>query len=75
MTDAKLSKIPMDPGYIKTEGKGEAKLKKNIEYRKIIGSTKYKQSIDIAVAVSILGRKVSCPSQRDLVEAENFGLS
>lgn len=73
MTDAKGSKIPMDPGYIKEIPGDDKKLPDDNEFRKIIGSLLYltvNTRPDIAAAVSILGRKVSAPCQRDLVEAK-----
>lgn len=75
MLDAELSKIPMDPGFIKALSKEDVKLPNNIEFRKIIGSLLYltvNTRPDIAVAVSILGRKVSEPNFRDMVEVKRI---
>lgn len=75
MTDAKPSKIPMDPGFMKNVPENDIKLPSNTEYRKIIGSLLYltvNSRPDIAVAVSILGRKVCEPKQSDLMEAKRI---
>lgn len=72
MKDAKASKIPMDPGYM-TEEDTSKKLPSNDDYRSLIGALLYlsvSTRPDIAVATSILGRKVSSPSERDWTEAK-----
>lgn len=71
LKDSKTSKIPMDPGYFKELSTTEDFLQNNDEYRRIIGSLLYlvvNSRPDIAVSVSILSRKVSKPTSRDLIE-------
>lgn len=70
--DAKPSKIPMDPGYLKNEANAKL-LPDNILYQKLIGcliflSTKTRP--DIAVSTSILARKVSNPTELDWIEGK-----
>lgn len=74
MVDCKTSKIPMDPGYYKLDDSGE-ELEHNDVYRQAIGSLLFlvcNTRPDIAVAVSILGRKVTRPSQSDWTEVKRI---
>lgn len=74
MMDCKTSKIPIDPGYYKLAKSGEVMEQIEI-YRQAIGSLLYlvvNTRPNIAVAVSILGRKVSCPSQTDWTEVKRI---
>jgi hypothetical protein len=69
LSNAKLSKYPLDPGYYKLDGE---KLDKNTEYRQIVGSLLYIANCtrpDISASVSILSRKVENPKDVDLLEA------
>lgn len=71
LMDCKVSNIPMDPGYLKNIPVDEEYLDNNNEYRRMIGSLLYltiNSRPDIAVQVSILSRKVSKPTKRDLTE-------
>ncbi|XP_055920903.1 uncharacterized protein LOC129952370 [Eupeodes corollae] len=75
MSDAKTSKIPLDTGYFKNQMTDDELLDDNEIYRKAIGSLLYLSGNtrpDIAAAVSILSRKVSCPTQRDWNEVKRI---
>ncbi|GBP07332.1 Retrovirus-related Pol polyprotein from transposon TNT 1-94 [Eumeta japonica] len=66
LQQAKTSSIPMDPGYLRMNS--ENCLEDNNLYRKAIGSMLYVSNNtrpDIAVAISILSRKVSNPNEND----------
>ena len=70
MTDAKVSRIPMDTGYHKLNG---TPLDTNEGYRKLIGMLLYlsvNSRPDIAAPVAILCQKVSAPTDSDLNEAK-----
>lgn len=70
--DAKPSKIPLDPGYYKLCANSKPLLN-NEQYRKAIGSLLYiavNTRPDIAASVSILSRKVSCPTELDWLEVK-----
>ena len=74
MNQSKFSKIPIDPSYLKLEDVTET-LPNNKHYQKAIGSLLYlsiNTRPDIALAVSVLGRKASCPSQRDWHEVKKL---
>ena len=69
--EAKPSKVPMDPAYLKQ--KEECELPTNTSYRSLVGSLLYiavNTRPDICVAVSLLGRKVANPTNRDWTEAK-----
>lgn len=71
LEDAKISSIPMDPGYLKENSHNL--LENNNLYRKAIGSLLYVSNNtrpDIAVAVSILSRKISNPNDNDWTEVK-----
>lgn len=71
MSNSKPSKIPLDTGYFKILN--DEPLESNEIYRKVIGSLLYLSGNtrpDIAAAVSILSRKVSCPTQNDWNEVK-----
>jgi hypothetical protein len=72
LEEAKPSKIPLDPGYMKQVTKSP-QLSNNVSYQKAIGSLLYISNNtrpDIAASVSILSRKNSCPTQADWVEVK-----
>ncbi|XP_062712172.1 uncharacterized protein LOC134289748 [Aedes albopictus] len=71
--DAKSSKVPLDPGYIKQ--KEETALPTNTSYRSLVGSLLYvavNTRPDISVGTSLLCRKVSNPTDRDCTEAKRM---
>lgn len=73
LQDAKSSKIPLDPGYIQSKEEETERLPNNHQFASLIGGLLYiavNTRPDIAVAVSILGRKTSNPSQDDWNEAK-----
>ncbi|XP_062698389.1 uncharacterized protein LOC134284103 [Aedes albopictus] len=73
MEEAKPSKIPLDPGYLQTMEETSEMLPNNTQYASLVGGLLYvsvNTRPDIAASVSILGRKVSCPSQADWLEAK-----
>lgn len=68
--DAKGSKYPMDTGYFKICKKDNEVLEPE-KYRELIGRLLYlsvNTRPDISACVSILSRKVSCPTQTEWVE-------
>ncbi|KXJ67790.1 hypothetical protein RP20_CCG012118 [Aedes albopictus] len=70
LAEAKASKIPLDPGYIKSDSEGTP-LETNTEYQKLIGKVLYiavNTRPDISTAVSILSRKTNQPTQEDWTE-------
>ncbi|XP_062710709.1 uncharacterized protein LOC134288825 [Aedes albopictus] len=74
LTEAKSSKIPLDPGHLQQKEESE-KLPNNHQYSSLIGGLLYvavNTRPDIAVSVSILGRSVSNPSQADWMEAKRI---
>lgn len=72
MIDCKVSKIPMDVGYVSQ--KEESEDFENLEvYQSLIGCLLYISTNtrpDIAIATSILGRKVTKPTRMDWNEAK-----
>lgn len=69
LQDAKISSIPMDPGYLKLNSNDM--INNNNIYRKAIGSMLYISNNtrpDIAVAISILSRKINNPNNDDWTE-------
>lgn len=67
LIDAKVSKTPLDPGYVKNVRDGTP-LASNSEYQKLIGKVLYiavNTRPDISTAVSILSRKTNRPTQED----------
>ncbi|KXJ75903.1 hypothetical protein RP20_CCG010795 [Aedes albopictus] len=74
MSEAKPSKFPLDPGHTQSKEENDAdKLPNNHQYASLIGGLLYvavNTRPDIAAAVSILGRKTSCPTQADWLEAK-----
>lgn len=69
--DAKTSKIPIDPAYVKQ--KEEEELPNNTSYCSLVGSLLYvavNTRPDICVSTSLLGRKVTKPTNRDWTEAK-----
>jgi len=70
LTDAKTSKIPLDPGYEKLKCDDACDDK---EYRKLIGMLLYvsvNSRPDITASVSILSQRLSCPTKLDLNEVK-----
>lgn len=76
MTDAKISNVPMDPGYVRgRKDNDEGLLLTNTKYRQLVGSLLYAPckcvySVhctrpDIASSISILSQHVSKPHQAD----------
>lgn len=71
MSNAKYAKTPMDDGFLKLEC-GE-KLENQSIYRSLVGALLYisvHARPDISVSTSILGRRVSNPSQADWTAAK-----
>lgn len=71
MENAKESKIPLDVGYRKIKDES-CKIEKN-KYQKLIGALIYiatNTRVDIAASVSILSRKMNCPTELDWLEAK-----
>lgn len=67
LEDAKISKIPIDVGYLKPN-EGDKPLPNNHEYQKLVGKLLFvacNSRPDIAAPVSILSRKLVNPTQRD----------
>jgi hypothetical protein len=74
MQEAKDSKIPLDTGYFRNNLKDDL-LQDNKLYRQVIGALLYVSTNtrpDIAVAVSILSRKITCPTQKDWTEVKRI---
>ena len=74
MQNAKTSKIPLDPGYEKQNEVG-IPLPDNVIYRSAIGVLLYiatNTRPDIAIATSILSRKISNPTQADREEVKRM---
>lgn len=72
MENATPSKIPIDPSYL-TEKDISPALPDNEKFRSLVGALLYaavSTRLDIFVAASVLGRKVSKPSERDWAEAK-----
>lgn len=70
---AKPSHIPMDPGYPNLQQMEEDPMPRNEEFQRLVGALLYialNTRPDIAIAASILGRKVSCPTEADWTEAK-----
>lgn len=72
LKDAKVSKIPMDTGYYKLEGK---LLTSNEMYRKLIGMLLYVSTNtrpDIAACVGILSQRIAKPRDVDMNEVKRL---
>lgn len=72
MQDAKISKIPMDKGYVQQKEESE-RLPTNEKFQSLIGGLLYLATHtrpDIAISSSILGRKVNQPTVADWLEAK-----
>lgn len=72
-TSAKRSPIPMDPGYPNAQQKEEVPMPRNDEFQSLVGALLYiavNTRPDIAISASILGRKVSRPTEADWTEAK-----
>lgn len=72
LQDAKISNIPLDPGYEKRKEENSC-LTNNLKYRSALGALLYISNFtrpDIAVAVSILSRRISNPTEADWTEVK-----
>lgn len=72
LTDAKVSKIPIDPGYHKIDS-SNSKLCNQKQYQKLIGQLLYisvNSRPDISASISILSQKLSNPNELDLNEVK-----
>lgn len=72
LQDAKVSKTPMDQGYVKDRTTSD-NLKDASQYRSVVGAVMYiavTARPDIASAASILGRKFSAPTEIDWTAAK-----
>uniref|UniRef100_A0AAG5DHX2 Uncharacterized protein n=1 Tax=Anopheles atroparvus TaxID=41427 RepID=A0AAG5DHX2_ANOAO len=72
MLDAKPSKYPMDPGFLKRKEEIDTRLDSPIAYQSLIGALLYAAVTsrpDISIATAILGRRVQHPSETDWNEA------
>ncbi|XP_062711085.1 uncharacterized protein LOC134289179 [Aedes albopictus] len=72
MINAKGARTPMETGYIKTT-EGTKALENSVNYRSLIGALLYVATNarpDIAACVSILGRKLSSPTEADWTAAK-----
>lgn len=73
MQDAKMSKIPMDPGFFKQTEENINRLQTAEHYQSLVGALLYAAVIsrpDISIATSILGRRVTAPTEADWNEAK-----
>lgn len=73
MEEAKESKIPLDIGYRKMKDESNKVEKK--KYQSLIGALIYVATntrIDIVASVSILSRKINCPTESDWTEAKRI---
>lgn len=73
MRDAKPSKYPMDPGFLKRKEEIDTRLDSPIAYQSLIGALLYAAVTsrpDISIATAILGRRVQHPSETDWNEAK-----
>lgn len=73
MQDAKPSKYPMDPGFLKQKEESSRQLSSPTAYQSLIGALLYVAVTtrpDISIATSILGRRVKAPSEADWNEAK-----
>lgn len=71
MENAKGSKVPLDVGYGKRKDESSRIEKK--QYQRLIGTLIYIATytrLDIAASVSILSRKMNCPTEYDWLEAK-----
>lgn len=69
LTDAKVSKVPLDPGYDKLSD--DEIMESNKLYQKLIGLVLYVSTNsrpDISAAVSILSQKITAPTKTDFNE-------
>uniref|UniRef100_A0AAG5CP00 Reverse transcriptase Ty1/copia-type domain-containing protein n=1 Tax=Anopheles atroparvus TaxID=41427 RepID=A0AAG5CP00_ANOAO len=72
MRDAKPSKYPMDPGFLKRKEEIGTRLDSPIAYQSLIGALLYAAVTsrpDISIATAILGRRAQNPSEMDWNEA------
>ncbi|XP_062539240.1 uncharacterized protein LOC134207551 [Armigeres subalbatus] len=73
MQDAKPSKYPIDPGFLKQKEESSRKLDSPKAYQSLIGALLYVAATtrtDVSIATSILGRRVTKPTEADWVEAK-----
>ncbi|KXJ69040.1 hypothetical protein RP20_CCG000421 [Aedes albopictus] len=72
LADAKVSRIPMDVGYLQQKEELES-LPNNDKFQSLVGGLLYlsvNTRPDIAISTSILGRQVSKPTNADWTEAK-----
>lgn len=70
---AKPSHIPMDPGYPNMQQMEESPMPRKEDFQSLVGALLYiavNTRPDIAISASILGRKVSHPTESDWTEAK-----
>ena len=73
MIDAKTSKTPIHPGFMKNTD--SSNLMKDEKYRKSIGALLYisgNKRSSIAASVSIMSQKVSSPTQYDWIQVKQI---
>lgn len=73
MTNAKPSKVPMDPNFLQQKEEESNRLESSEKYQQLIGALLYAAVTsrpDIAIATSILGRRVQHPTEADWTEAK-----
>jgi hypothetical protein len=74
MEDSKISKIPLDPGFVRQHDDSSL-LPNNDDYHSLIGALLYltvNTRPDVAVATSILSRRVSNPTQAAWIEVKRI---
>ena len=73
LQDAKISKIPLDPGYLKIKNNHTEIMRENEKYQQFIGALLYlavNTRPDIAASVTILSQKNKEPTEMDWTEAK-----
>lgn len=73
LSDAKISKIPIDVSYVQQKEEISELLESNDKFRSLVGCLLYiavNSRPDISIAVSLLSRKVEKPNQTDWIEAK-----
>ena len=73
LQDAKISKIPLDPGYLKIKNNHTEIMRENEKYQQLIGALLYlavNTRPDIAASITILSQKNKEPTEMDWTEAK-----